>query len=157
MVFLEKKNITKWEYLEAAAKTVGLDVEKFKTDYEGQAKQHFETDLKLGRDLGVRGFPTIFFTDSTGRKERVYGSQPYSTFESTLLQLLPTATKTIYDTTWQGVFSKYHSLTAREYSELTNTPRSQSDAILDSLTKSGHLTKLSTKNGHLWTVVISDY
>ena len=157
MVFLEKKNITKWEYLEAAAKTVGLDVEKFKTDYEGQAKQHFETDLKLGRDLGVRGFPTIFFTDSTGRKERVYGSQPYSTFESTLLQLLPTATKTSYDKTWQSVFSKYHSLTAREYSELTNTPRSQSDAILDSLTKSGHLTKLSTKNGHLWTVVISDY
>ena len=156
MVFLEKKNITKWEYLEAAAKTVGLDVEKFKTDYEGQAKQHFEADLKLGRDLGVRGFPTIFFTDSTGRKERVYGSQPYSTFESTLLQLLPTATKTSYDKTWQGVFSKYHSLTAREYSELTNTPRSQSDAILDSLTKSGHLTKLSTKNGHLWTVVISD-
>jgi putative protein-disulfide isomerase len=157
MVFLEKKNITKWEYLEAVAKTVGLDVEKFKTDYEGQAKHHFEADLKLGRDLGVRGFPTIFFTDSTGRKERVYGSQPYSTFESTLLQLLPTATKTSYDKTWQGVFSKYHSLTAREYSELTNTPRSQSDAILDSLTTSGHLTKLCTKNGHLWTVVISDY
>lgn len=157
MVFLEKKNITKWENLAAAAKTVGLDLEKFKTDYEGQAQQHFETDLKLGRDLGVRGFPTIFFTDSAGNQEKVYGSQPYSTFESTLLQLLPTVTKTSYDKTWQGVFSKYHSLTAREYSELTNTPRSQSEAILDSLTKSGHLTKLSTKKGHLWTLVISDF
>jgi predicted DsbA family dithiol-disulfide isomerase len=32
MVFLQKKNITKWEHLELAAKKVGLDIAKFKTD-----------------------------------------------------------------------------------------------------------------------------
>lgn len=31
-------NIAKWENLVQAAKNVGLDVEKFKADYEGQAK-----------------------------------------------------------------------------------------------------------------------
>ena len=152
MVFLQKKNITKWEYLELAGKKVGLDIAKFKADYEGKAKELFEEDLKLGRELGVRGFPTIFFTDTTGQKEMVYGSKPYSTFESALLKLFPTATKTIYDKTWNAVFSKYHSLTAKEFSELTGMPRNESEKYLDNLTAKGHLEKQTTKNGAIWTL-----
>lgn len=152
MVFLQKKNITKWEHLELAGKKVGLDIVKLKTDYEGKAKELFEEDLKLGRELGVRGFPTMFFTDTTGQKEMVYGSKPYSTFESTLLKLFPTATKTSYDMTWNAVFSKYNSLTAKEFSELTGTPRNESEKYLDDLTAKGQLEKLTTKNGAMWTL-----
>lgn len=152
MVFLQKKNITKWEHLELAGKKVGLDIIKLKTDYEGKAKELFEEDLKLGRELGVRGFPTMFFTDTTGQKEMVYGSKPYSTFESTLLKLFPTATKTSYDKTWNAVFSKYNSLTAKEFSELTGTPRNESEKYLDDLTAKGQLEKLTTKNGAMWTL-----
>lgn len=152
MVFLQKKNITKWEHLELAGKKVGLDIVKLKTDYEGKAKELFEEDLKLGRELGVRGFPTMFFTDTTGQKEMVYGSKPYSTFESTLLKLFPTATKTSYDKTWNAVFSKYNSLTAKEFSERTGTPRNESEKYLDDLTAKGQLEKLTTKNGAMWTL-----
>ena len=152
MVFLQKKNITKWEHLELAGKKVGLDIVKLKTDYEGKAKELFEEDLKLGRELGVRGFPTMFFTDTTGQKEMVYGSKPYSTFESTLLKLFPTATKTSYDKTRNAVFSKYNSLTAKEFSELTGTPRNESEKYLDDLTAKGQLEKLTTKNGAMWTL-----
>lgn len=152
MVFLQKKNITKWEHLELAGKKVGLDIVKLKTDYEGKAKELFEEDLKLGRELGVRGFPTMFFTDTTGQKEMVYGSKPYSTFESTLLKLFPTATKTSYDKTWNAVFSKYNSLTAKEFSELTRTPQNESEKYLDDLTAKGQLEKLTTKNGAMWTL-----
>lgn len=152
MVFLQKKNITKWEHLELAGKKVGLDIVKLKTDYEEKAKELFEEDLKLGRELGVRGFPTMFFTDTTGQKEMVYGSKPYSTFESTLLKLFPTATKTSYDKTWNAVFSKYNSLTAKEFSELTGTPRNESEKYLDDLTAKGQLEKLTTKNGAMWTL-----
>lgn len=153
MVFLQKKNIiTKWEHLELAGKKVGLDIVKLKTDYEGKAKELFEEDLKLGRELGVRGFPTMFFTETTGQKEMVYGSKPYSIFESTLLKLFPTATKTSYDKTWNAVFSKYNSLTAKEFSELTGTPRNESEKYLDDLTAKGQLEKLTTKNGAMWTL-----
>lgn len=152
MVFLQKKNITKLEHLELAGKKVGLDIVKLKTDYEGKAKELFEEDLKLGKELGVRGFPTMFFTDTTGQKEMVYGSKPYSTFESTLLKLFPTATKTSYDKTWNAVFSKYNSLTAKEFSELTGTPRNESEKYLDDLTAKGQLEKLTTKNGAMWTL-----
>lgn len=152
MVFLQKKNIAKWENLELAGKKVRLDIVKLKADYEGKAKELFEEDLKLGRELGVRGFPTMFFTDTTGQKQLVYGSKPYSTFESALLKLLPTATKTNYDKTWSAVFSSYNSLTAKEFSELTRTPRNESEKYLDGLTAKGHLEKLTTKNGAIWTL-----
>lgn len=152
MVFLQKKNITKWEYLEFAGKKVGLDIIKFKTDYEGKAKELFEEDLKLGRELSVRGFPTMFFTDATGKKELVYGSKPYQTFENALLKLLPSVSKTTYDKTWNAIFSKYHSLTAKEFSELTGTPRNECEKYLDDLTTNGKVQKLTIKNRAIWTL-----
>ena len=91
MLFLEKKNITKWEYLEVAAKKAGLEPEQFKADYEGKAKELFQEDLKLGKELGVRGFPTIFFTDKNGKTDKVYGSKPYEVYENAILALEPVA------------------------------------------------------------------
>ncbi len=152
MVFLQKKNITKWEHLELAAKKVGLDIVKFKTDYEGKAKEHFEEDLKMGKELGVRGFPTMFFTDSFGNKEMVYGSKPYTAFENALLKLYPAAAKKTYDKTWTFVFEKFQSLTSKEFSELTGTARNESEKYLNDLTANGTLEKLTTKNGAIWTL-----
>ncbi len=150
MVFLQKKNITKWEYLELAANKAGLDLLKFKADYEGKAQEYFKEDLKLGRELGVRGFPTLFFTDAKGRTEVVYGSKPYDAFESTVLKLFPSASKAHYEQSWTYVFSKYQTLTAKEFSELTGTARGQSEKLLDDLTAKGQLERLTTKNGSLW-------
>lgn len=152
MVFLKKKNITKWEHLEIAAKKVGLNIPRFKTDYEGKAKDLFMEDLKLGNELGVRGFPTLFFTEMTGQKEMVYGSKPYSNFENALLKLYPTATKISYDKNWTSIFSKYNSLTAKEFSELTGIVRNESEKVLNDLTTQGYLEKFKTKNGAIWTL-----
>ncbi len=150
MVFLQKKNIAKWEYLELAAAKVGLNKVQFKADYTGAAKIHFEQDLKMGKELGVRGFPTLFFIDAIGNKEIVYGAQPYSTFEQAFLKLLPTSSKTNYDKTWASLFSKYQTLTAREFSTLAETPRKDSENYLNELTLLGKLEKFTIKNGSIW-------
>ena len=152
MVFLQKKNITKWEHLESAAMKVDLDIVQFKIDYEGKAKELFEEDLTLGRELGVRGFPTMYFVDTMGNWEMVYGSKPYGTYENTLFKLFPTASKLTYDTTWSFVFSKYHSLTVKEFSELTGISRSESEKHLEDLTTKGYLERMQTKNGGIWTL-----
>lgn len=152
MVFLQKKNICKWEHLEFAAQKVGLDLKRFKNDYENKAKILFEEDLKLARELGVRGFPTMFFTDQSGNNISVYGSKPYATFENALLKQLPSATKTTYDKNWATVFSKYQSLTAKEFSELTGMPRLESEKYLDNLSSQDKLKKYTTKNGGIWTI-----
>lgn len=151
MVFLQKKNITKMEHLELAAKEVGLDVEKFKKDFESTAKDLFQQDLKLARELGVRGFPTIFIADSTGKSEMVYGTKPYSAYEMAIKKIAPNTEKLPYDHNWEFLFTKYKSLTAKEFSELSGKSRSEAEQFLNELTSKKVLTKLTTKNGSIWT------
>jgi predicted DsbA family dithiol-disulfide isomerase len=152
MVFLKKKNIAKWEHIETAAKKVGLDVVQLKKDYEGNAKTLFEEDLKVAREYGVRGFPTIFFLDNSGNKEIVYGSKPYAFYETSVLKLHSTAIKSEYSKNWETLFAKYTSLTAKEFSELSGTPRAESEVVLNELVAQGKLDKLSTKNGSIWSI-----
>ncbi|WP_276482387.1 ClpXP adapter SpxH family protein [Paraflavitalea pollutisoli] len=150
MVFLQKKNISEWQPLSEAARAVGLDVVKLKKDYAGKAKALFNEDLELGRKLGVRGFPTMFFLDSSGNKERVYGSQPYTTYEQAITRLYPAAGKFHYDHDWLSLFTTYPTLTSREFAELSDMPRQAVDHFLQQLVDDGALDKLVTKNGVLW-------
>src|SRR5690554_928519 len=152
MVFLKKKNIAKWEHLATAAKVVGLDVEQLKTDFEGKAKTLFQEDLKIAREYGVRGFPTIFVLDDAGNKEIVYGARPYAFYEMAILKLNPNAIKSEYSKNWESLFSTYPTLTAKEFSELSGTPRNESENVLNELSNKGSLKKLSTKNGSIWKI-----
>ncbi len=153
MVFLQKKNITNWEHLEIAAKRVELNIEQFKTDFENNAKTLFEQDLKYGQELGVRGFPTLFFLDDVGNKAIVYGSKPYAFYETAILKLKFNATKSEYTKNWETLFAIYPSLTAREFSELSGTPRNESENLLNELCKNEILQKLTTKNGSIWKIL----
>lgn len=150
MVFLQKKNITKWEHIANAAQKTGLNVEQLKTDFEGKAKEFFNEDLKLGRELGVRGFPTMFFLDSLGNSELVYGSKPYASYEAAILKLHSSSVKSVYDKSWEFLFSNCNSLTAREFSELSGTPRNESEKYLQQLAVKGILETMTTKNGAIW-------
>ena len=150
MVFLKKKNIAKWENLAIAASNVRLNVEQLKTDFDGKAKALFEEDLNVAREYGVRGFPTIFVVDGNGNKEIVYGSKPYVFYEMAILKVNPDITKSEYRKNWETLFSKYNTLTAKEFSILSGTPRNESETILDELTAAGSLDKMTTKNGSIW-------
>jgi predicted DsbA family dithiol-disulfide isomerase len=152
LVFLKKKNIAKWENISVAAKKVGLNVDQLKTDFEGKGKELFQEDLKLAREMGVRGFPTMFFTNGTGSKEIVYGSKPYAFYEMAILKVNAETKKSEYSKTWESLFAKYNSLTAKEFSELSGTPRAESERILNELSSRGTLEKFTTKNGSIWTI-----
>ena len=154
MVFLQKKNITKWEFLELAATRVGLNAGQLKEDLDGKAKMLFEEDLKMAREMGVRGFPTLFFIDQD-KQEIVYGVRPYSGIEAVVKKLIPEAVKSTYDSSPEGVFAKFPTLTAKEFSVLTGTVRSSAEATLDEMVTKGHLKKVTTKNGSIWQVPIS--
>lgn len=152
MVFLQKKNIAKWEHIATAASTVGLNVEQLKIDFEGKAITLFEEDLKLAKEMGVRGFPSMFFMDHTGNQEFVYGTRPYAFYEMAILKLNPSLQKNEYSKNWESLFSKYQTLTAKEFSELSGNPRKDSEVLLNGLSDKGLLGKLSTKNGSMWNL-----
>ncbi len=154
LLFLQKKNITKWEHIASAALSAGLNVEQLKTDFEGKAKILFEEDLKMAKDLGVRGFPTIFFIDGAGNKELVYGSRPYAYYEMAILKLYPFAKKSEYHKNWETLFSKYHSLTVKEFAEPSGAPSKETEQLLNNLTEENIVEKYSTKNGSMWTLLM---
>lgn len=150
MVFLKKKNICKWENLEIAAYKVGLNSSQLKIDIEGKAKELFNEDLKLGSQLSVQGFPTLFIVDSNSKNQLIYGAKTYSEIEKAILKFYPKISKLNYEKSWSYLFSKFSSLTAREYAELADIPRNQAELKLDELVNQAKLTKLNTKNGAIW-------
>lgn len=150
MVFLEKKNITKWEYLGQAAMETGLDTARLKTDFETSAVQRFQEDLGIAQKYGVRGFPTLFVTGNSGHQEMVYGAKPYASFENSILKLVPAAQKTTGDHSWEALFRQFRTLTTREFAELSGQTIPQSGAILEDLANKKLLEKFNSKNGPLW-------
>jgi hypothetical protein len=63
---------------------------------------------------------------------------------------MPAITKTNYNTSWKSLFTKYKTLTAKEFSILSGIERKQVEIILDSIVQSQNLTKYSSKNGSIW-------
>ncbi len=150
-VFLDKKNITKWEHISAAAKAVGLDVEQLKKDYEGDAKKLFEEDLAYGRQLGVRGFPSMYFSGSNEQRFLVYGFKPYDVFEEAILRIVPDARKKPIDTSDPlAIFSHYPTLTAKEYAVLYSLSTKEAEKVLERLTAESKLSKQVIKTGTLY-------
>jgi putative protein-disulfide isomerase len=150
MVFLEKKNITKWEHLQKAAEECGLDATRLSEDCKGKAEALFQNDLSLAKQWGVSGFPTIFVIDAAGNKQIVYGSKPYVVFEAAVLQAFPGGAKQKVNTDWQSLFHEYPTLTRKEFATLAGITVPQAEAILINLEQEGKLKVFTTKNGQLW-------
>ena len=153
LLFLEKKNITKWDNIAMAAIDAKLDVNQLKEDYlHGKAEQDFLEDLELGQQLGIRGFPTIIFIDEKGNEQLVYGSKSYKDYELAIKKLLPLSKKKHYDTSLYNLLSHYPTLTVKEYAELANKNIIIAKQILDELNKTAELKRTETKNGNLYSL-----
>ncbi|MEI6411088.1 MAG: DsbA family protein [Bacteroidota bacterium] len=150
MVFLEKKNITKWEYLEKAALEVGLDAQKLKSDFEGPAQQAFKNDLALGQTLGVRGFPSFYISNQNNQSVTFFGARSYAEFEQTLQAMAPDISKKIYENTPDALFSIYPTFTTREFGLLSGLQRPEAENLLKTLFEAEKVDMMVTKNGVLW-------
>jgi len=150
MVFMEKKNIIKWEFLERAAFEVGLDSARLLRDFEGKAKDLFAEDLSKGRELGVTSFPTLIFSDQEGQPVVLKGYHPYERFEEVILNLVPAAKKKAIDTDSKNLFTHFPTMADKEFALLSNISKDEATIVLDDLFQKGHLEKHESKNGVLW-------
>ncbi|PWB27932.1 DsbA family protein [Flavobacterium sp. HTF] len=151
-LYLDKKNIAKWENLAEAAKLANLDVEKLKKDFEGDARKLFQEDLNYAKTLGVRGFPTLFFSDGNNNQLTVYGSKSFASYENALLALYPDAKKkkTVNENPL-SLFEIYPTLTPKEYAVILDKSYFEAKDILEQLYSEGKLEKKTIKNGSLYT------
>jgi len=150
MVFLKKKNITRWENIEEAACITSLDIRKLKDDYSVRAEQLFREDLDLARKMGVRGFPSIFISNAAGDTEFIYGARPYALYEAAIQKLYPSAERRQYPNQWNDLFNVFPTMTNREYAELRGIEPRNAEAELMDLMQKKELSVYRSKNGPIW-------
>jgi 2-polyprenyl-6-methoxyphenol hydroxylase-like FAD-dependent oxidoreductase/predicted DsbA family dithiol-disulfide isomerase len=150
MIFLEKKNIMKWRFLEMAALEVGLETGQFRKDYVGAARQAFEADLALATALEVVSFPTLIFSDPAGHEIRLKGYQHYQDFEKAILQLAPSAVKAVFNREPESLFRHFPTMVDAEFALLSNLLRKDARKVLQQLNNDGYIDKVESENGVLW-------
>ncbi|MBW7675199.1 DsbA family protein [Chryseobacterium chendengshani] len=156
MVFLDKLNITKTEHLEKAAEAARLDVTQWKEDYESAAQIEFKKDLDLGRQLGVRGFPTLIFVKDNEMTDILYGFKPYEDFEKRLKKINPEVQKKEYSKEWQNLFAAYPTLTTQEFAVLADISFEKAQEFLLNLSNESKISRKKIKNGDLWLTKTSN-
>jgi 2-polyprenyl-6-methoxyphenol hydroxylase-like FAD-dependent oxidoreductase/predicted DsbA family dithiol-disulfide isomerase len=150
MVFLEKKNIIKKEFIFSAAYNVGLDAARLIRDLEGKAQMLFREDLVLSDLLEVKELPTLFFSNNKGTQIAVNGYHTYDVFEDTIHQLEPNLVKSNYDTTPAFLFEQFQTMTTKEFSYLRNEQESVSREILEVLFEKKFITRFESPSGNIW-------
>lgn len=152
-LYLEKKNIAKWENIAEAAKLADLDTEKLKKDFEIDAVKLFRNDLNMAKNLNVRGFPTFYFSDGNNNQLTVYGSKPYASYENALLVLVPDAKKKKFENkNTLSLFEVYPTLAPKEYAIIQDISLKDAEIILEELLRKGKLDKKTIKNGSLYSI-----
>jgi 2-polyprenyl-6-methoxyphenol hydroxylase-like FAD-dependent oxidoreductase/predicted DsbA family dithiol-disulfide isomerase len=156
MIFLEKKNIMKWRFLETAAFEVGLDTTRFRKDYTGAARPAFEKDLAFSTALGVVSFPTLNFANAAGEVIRLKGYQHYTDFEQAILELAPTAVKAEIDRQPESLFRSFPTMVEQEFAMLSNLVRKDARRVLQQLNREGYINKIVSQQGVLWSWILPD-
>ncbi|MCW3466791.1 DsbA family protein [Chitinophaga nivalis] len=149
MLFMDKQNITRPEPVLAAAAYAGLDTTQLQQDFEQYAPSLFEADLQLGKQMGVRGFPSVFFISGAGESTLVYGAKPYAVFTTALLKMIPDAQARTYARDL-GVFSYYPTLTTKEFAVLNDLTYEAAETQLNAFHAAGQLGLKTIASGHLW-------
>lgn len=150
MVFLEKKNISKWEHIAVAARDAGLDTAKLQEDVKDRAVKVFEADMELAKQAGVRGFPTIHVVNGKNEKVALSGYKPYKELSAAVLKLHPEAVKDARPLTPERIFGKYGTLTTKEYAVIADLGKEQAEEALKGLAKQNKVTEQTGRNGSLW-------
>jgi len=150
MVFLEKKNIMKWEFIGLAALEAGLEPERFLKDYNNDARLAFEQDLLLAKELGITGFPTLILSDGTGRSITLRGNQEYHKIENAILGLMPSAKKQTINREPESLFRNFPTMVDMEFALLSNLEKKDAIRVLKELKNNGYIDRLETRNGSLW-------
>jgi predicted DsbA family dithiol-disulfide isomerase len=150
LVFLEKKNITRWDIIENAALSSGLDAALLKRDFADKGPKLFEADLELAKELEINIFPTLFFIKEGIVNHTIKGFQPYEKFEEIILSIIPDAVKKKISCNAETLFSMYNNMTEDEFSFLMDTSIAEAQILLNDLYDQGKIDKYMSKHGVVW-------
>ena len=152
-LFIEKKNINKWEHLETAALIAGLDVALLKRDIEGRAKSFFEKDLQLAEKMGIRVFPTLVIETDGIPVKIVKGYQTYEALERLIRHYLPQVVKNTNYPSPEELFQRYTNMTEKEFCFLLNLGEEEGKKLIFTLFEKGVIQSVQVDQAAYWRLV----
>jgi len=150
MLFMEKKNINKWENLERAALFCGLDAALLQKDMNNQGIIDFKKDLELAKKMKIRVFPTLIFNHTGFESEILKGLKSYEIIEETILKFIPNAKKNYSLPAPEDLFKLYNNMTEKEFAFLLNLDQQSANIELEKLNKQGVISKMNVKEVEYW-------
>lgn len=150
MVFLEKKNIIKKEFLHKAAFEVGLDAARLMRDLEGKAQMLFREDLILSDSLEIDELPTLIFTNQAGVNYSIKGYIEYENLEEIIFKLEPNLEKHSYDNSPEHLFKVFQTFTTKEFAFLRSEEDLESRKILEDLYSKELIIRFESFAGNIW-------
>lgn len=154
MVFLEHKNIARYEHLLHAAHEIGADTAAFSNDFKDstRALQRFQKALDERAMYGVRGFPTFIFI-ANGKALRMSGSLPYEQYVAALNQISETPLKPIQTNfSITSLLKKYGKLSTLEIATMRNKPEQDTLLELQQLAIQKQVKHHPVKFGDFWSI-----
>lgn len=155
MVFLEKKNISKIEYMLEAVERCRGDKNKFKLDNEDQqTKDNFYAEIQEGRNMGVSGFPTFIFIGENGSGFKISGMSGYAQYVAALEQahgkkLEPQE----INYSELDLLKKYRYLATKEISVILNQDESETILNLKKLVHNSTIEEVRQKFCLFWKYI----
>jgi predicted DsbA family dithiol-disulfide isomerase len=150
LLFIENKNISKWEIIEAAALNSGLDVALLKKDVNGKAKSLFQQDLDLAKELSISSFPTLVVESKGQRVEILKGIQTYEAIEQLILNLDPNIQKSVDKITAYELFQRFENMTEKEFCFLLDLSIHEAQEELKRLSSNNIIVLVETINSTYW-------
>ncbi len=152
MLFLEKRDISDMKYILEAVTRSSADVNQFIQDFKNpKSEEQFLGDIQMGKDMGIKGFPTFIFVNDEGLGFKLFGASEYDSYVQALEKALGKKVAPIqHSFTEKGLVQTFKKLSTKEISILMNQQESETLNNLESLYKVGEIEKLQYKNGVFW-------
>lgn len=155
-LFIDKQNISHFEVLKSCAKSAGLDVEEFISDFHSESSaKAFQCDLKITTEMEVQEIPTLVFFNENAEDEgiKITGSYPYEVYVQILEEMLSEQPEKNPPPPLE-TFLKYFKLVAsKEISVVYNMSISQVEREMKKLLLLQKVEQLPAKYGTFWRYV----
>ncbi len=143
-LFVAQRDIIDKGLLYRMALSSALDAAQIIKDIEGPATDNFFEDVALCEQLDIQFLPTLIMTNHSGESQRLIGENDYATFQKTINELNPNLKRMTYSKDIRDLFSRFPSMSLREYVYLSETPFEKAKQELDQMCQSGELTTWET-------------
>ncbi|MEH7246436.1 ClpXP adapter SpxH family protein [Neobacillus niacini] len=156
ILFIDKQNISNIDVLRICAKSAGLDVEEFISDFHSDsAAKAFQCDLKITTEMEVHEIPTLVFFNENAEDEgiKITGTYPYEVYVQILEEMLSVQPIKNQPPPME-VFLKYFKVVAsKEIAVVYNMSISQVEREMKQLLLLQKVEQLPAKYGTFWRYV----